>query len=103
MLTFSTTMLLTHILSEVVASETPFAVAGVQAHLAVVRTRHTGMLHVVVTWRTVVSAFPMVQEMFHPSSVCVQINGKKLSATEGIWGIRRSFMKFHCCNRDTDW
>lgn len=62
-------MLLTHILRKVVASEASFAVAGVQAHLTVARARHTGVLQVVVTWRTVVSALPMIEETLHPSSV----------------------------------
>lgn len=69
-------MLLTHILSKVVASETSSAVAGVQAHLTVGRARHTGVLQVEVTWRTVVSALPMIQETFHPSSVCGKQMGK---------------------------
>lgn len=66
-------MLLAYILSKVVASETSFAVAGVQAHLAVARASHAGMVWMVVTWRTALSALPMIQETVDPSSVCVAI------------------------------
>lgn len=82
-------MLLTHILSKVVASETSFAVAGVQAHLTVARARHTGVLPVVVTWRTVVSALPMIQETFHPSSVCVAKKWEKVVSHRGHLGYKK--------------
>lgn len=77
MLTFSTAMLLACVLSEVVASEASFAVAGVQAHLAVARASHTGVLRVEVARRTALSALPVVQETLKPSSICVASKQEK--------------------------
>lgn len=89
MLTFSTPVLLTPTLSKVIASEACFAVAGIQAHLTVARARHTGMLQVVVAWRTIVSALPMIQETFHPSCICVANKLGKVVTHRGHLGYKK--------------
>lgn len=102
MLTFSTIVLLTHILSKVVASETSFAVAGVQAHLTVAGAGHTSMLQVVVTWRTVVSALSMMQKTFHPSSVCVANKREKVVGHRGHLGYKKELYEAPVLQLDSD-